>query len=267
MHAFMSRIVVTALALGLLLTGAVGPAAAETLEVGAYPANPPFEYKGETGLFDGFEVDLAKAVAQRIGADMKITDLGFQALFAATAARRIDLAISTIAVTKPRLQNQDFTQPYLDTGLVIAAGPASTLKSAADARGKVMGAIASSTGEAWLKANAATLGIAEIKTYDTQANLLLDTANGRIEGAVNDIGGILYAMKSMKGLHIVERFPSNNQIAMMLAKNSPMTARVNEALSAIKQDGTMLALYRKWFDADPPAGSSTITVLPQPKAE
>lgn len=258
----------------LLLLAAAGlagfgahAASAETLEVGAYPANPPFEYRMENGQFDGFEVDVVKAIAAKLGADVKISDLGFQALFAATAARRIDLAISTIAVTKARLQNQDFSQPYIDTGLVIAAGPSSSLKSQADARGKAMGAIASSTGETWLRANRERLGIGEIKTYDTQANLLLDTANGRIEGAVNDIGGILYAMKTVRGLRIVEKFPSDNQIAIMLPKNSPLTPRLNEALSAIKQDGTMAALWRKWFGADPEAGSSTVTVLPQPKAD
>lgn len=256
---------------GLTLLGsgalAVPAARAETLTVGAYPSNPPFEFKKEDGTFDGFEVDVMRAVAKRLGAEIEFSDLGFQALFAATAARRIDLAISTIAITPPRLQNQGFTQPYVDTGLVIAAGPASTLKGAEDARGKVMGAIATSTGETWLKQNELRLAFKEIKTYDTQAALLLDTANGRLDGAVNDIGGILYAMKTQKGIRIVERFPSTSRIAMMMPKGAPNAERINDALGAIKADGTMLALWRKWFDADPEPGSSTLTALPLPKPE
>lgn len=240
-------------------------ARAETLEVGAYPSNPPFEFKTQGNTFDGFEVDLAKAVAAKLGADATFTDLGFQALFAATAAHRIDLAVSTIAITPPRLQNQAFTQPYLDTGLVLAAGPSSSVKGTADLRGKTVGAIATSTGEAWIRENKDKLGIADMKTYDTQAAMLLDTANGRIDGAVNDIGGILYAMKTMKGIRIAEHFPTTSRIAMMLPKDSPKLDKVNDALSTIKKDGTMLALYRKWFDADPPEGSSTLTPMPVPK--
>jgi polar amino acid transport system substrate-binding protein len=236
-----------------------------TLEVGAYPSNPPFEFKKPDGSFEGFEVDVVKAIAAKLGAEVKFTDLGFQALFAATSSRRIDLAISTIAVTPARLENQGFTQPYVDTGLVLAAGPASKVQTTADLKGKVVGAIATSTGENWIKENRERLGIGEMKTYDTQSALFLDTMNGRVDGAINDIGGVLYAMKSMKGMRIAERFPSTSRIAMMMPKNAPHAERVNEALSAIKRDGTMLTIWRKWFDSDPPEGSSTLTPMPLPK--
>lgn len=97
--------------------------AAETLTVGSYPTNPPFEIKDERGNFDGLEVELARLVARRLGMDMQISDLGLQALFAATSSRRIDLAISSITVTPDRLRSQDFTQPYMDTDLALIAGP------------------------------------------------------------------------------------------------------------------------------------------------
>ena len=81
----------------------IAPASAETLEVGAYPANPPWENKKEDGSFEGFEVDLVNEIGKRIGAEMHIQDLGFQALFAATSSGRIDLAISSITITNERL--------------------------------------------------------------------------------------------------------------------------------------------------------------------
>ncbi|HEY9344747.1 MAG TPA: transporter substrate-binding domain-containing protein, partial [Inquilinus sp.] len=77
---------------------ATSPALAETITVGAYPANPPWEYKTDSGAFEGFEVDVAKEVAKRIGVDVEFQDLGFQALFAATSSSRIDFAISSISV-------------------------------------------------------------------------------------------------------------------------------------------------------------------------
>ena len=252
------------MALGCLLSGAAG--AQGTLQVGSYPSNPPFEFKDDAGHFQGFEVDLVNAVAAKLGMTPEFTDLGFQALFAATASRRVDVAISSITVTPERLKNQDFTQPYLDDGLAVIAGPASRLKGMEDLKGATLGAIASSTGEAWIKANTEKYGIAGNKSYDTAANMFLDTANGRVDGSVNDEAGSLYAFKSMRGMHVVQAMPAEQHIGMMLPKGSPMTAKVNDAITALKQDGTLAKLFTKWFGAEAPAESSTVKVEALPHA-
>ncbi|TIV04225.1 MAG: transporter substrate-binding domain-containing protein, partial [Mesorhizobium sp.] len=89
--------------------------AADVLNVGAYPTNPPFEYKNESGTFEGFEVDIVNEAAKRIGMTTDIADLGFQALFAAVSSNRIDVAISSITITPERLKTLSFTQPYYDS--------------------------------------------------------------------------------------------------------------------------------------------------------
>ena len=253
---------------GLLGAAAVAhrARAAETLTVGAYPSNPPFEFKDEHGTFDGLEVELARLVAQRLGMEMQISDLGFQALFAATASRRIDLATSSITITPDRLRNQDFTQPYMDTGLALIAGTASRLTGLSDLCGATLGSIASSTGDAWVKANMEKYGIAAAKTYDTAANLFLDVGNGRVDGGVNDEAGSRYAFRTMRGLRVVETIASNNRIGMMLPKGSPLIVRVNDVLSQLKREGTVAKLYQQWFGVPPAEGSSTVTVLPLPQA-
>src|SRR5690606_28849895 len=106
----------------MLALGGIGTAQAETLAVGAYPANPPWENKTESGTFEGFEVDLVNEIGKRLGADIQIQDLGFQALFAATASSRVDMAISSISITNERLQNQAFTQGYYDSDIALIAG-------------------------------------------------------------------------------------------------------------------------------------------------
>jgi polar amino acid transport system substrate-binding protein len=251
----------------LMMALLAGPALADgTLQVGSYPSNPPYEFKNDSGTFEGFEVDLVNAVAAKLGMTVAITDLGFQALFAATASHRVDVAISSITITAARLQNQDFTQPYFDDGLALIAGPASHLKAMEDVRGATLGAIASSTGESWIKANTAALGITGDKSYDTAANMFLDTLNGRVDGSVNDKAGSLYAFKTMKGMRIVASMPADEHIGMMLGKNSPLTGKVNDAISALKQDGTVAKLYAKWFGVEAPADSSTVKVAPLPHA-
>src|SRR5436190_20526020 len=95
---------------------AAGPAhAADVLNVGSYPNNPPFEYKDEAGTFQGFEVDIVNEAAKRIGMTTNIEGIDFQPLFAATSSGRIDVAISSITITKERLKSQSFMQPYYDS--------------------------------------------------------------------------------------------------------------------------------------------------------
>ncbi|MBN9061372.1 MAG: amino acid ABC transporter substrate-binding protein [Rhizobiales bacterium 65-9] len=242
--------------------------AAETLRVGAYPSNPPWEFKNAQGEFEGFEVDMVKDIAKRLGMPLEISDLGFQALFAATSAKRIDLAISTITITKERLKSQSFTQGFYDSDGAMATQVGSRIKSLADAKGAIIGVLSSSVGEAWAKDNQAKYGFAEIKGYDTYQNLLLDLQNGRTGAVVSDFAGMSYYFQKMKGLQIAERIPSpDDRYGLMMTKDHPLLAKVNDAVTAMKKDGTLAGIYKKWFGSDPAPDSSTVQERPLPKAD
>jgi len=260
----MKRRILTALATVAVLAGA--PALAETLTVGAYPSNPPWEFKNEQSEFEGFEVDLVKEIAERLGVELEIQDMGFQALFAATSSGRIDLAISTITITNDRLQNQAFTQGYYDSdlGLVTGTEGVDTLE---DLAGQPVGALAASTGEKWIGENGEKFGFGEYKSYTTQQSLLLDVANGRVAAGIGDILGFEFAAQQMPQLRVAQRIVTGETFGMMLPKNSPWLERVNGAITEIKEDGTMAEIYRKWLEAEPSEGTSTLTVLPIPQAE
>lgn len=169
-------------------------ATADTIVVGSYPANPPWEYKTEADEFEGFEVEVAQGVADRLGMEVEFQDMGFQALFAATSSGRIDFAISSISITNERLENQSFTQPYYDSDGTIVGREESEVRSLEDLDGHVIGVVAGTTGEVWANANAEELGIAEVRSYNAQQDLLLDVQNGRIEGGAGEIAGFQYAM-------------------------------------------------------------------------
>ena len=103
---------------------AAGPATAfaeGVLNVASYPNNPPFEFKAESGNFEGFEVDIVTEAAKRIGMTVNIEGYDFQPLFAATSSGRVDVAISSITITPERLGSQSFTQPYYDSDMGVAA--------------------------------------------------------------------------------------------------------------------------------------------------
>jgi polar amino acid transport system substrate-binding protein len=240
--------------------------AAETLTIGAYPSNPPWEFIDEKGAYQGFEVDVATEVAKRLGMEVKFENLGFQALFAATSSGRIDGAISSISITNERLQSQSFTQPYYDSDGTIVGREGSEVKALEDLKGKTVGVVAATTGAAWAEQNKDRYGIANVKSYTAQQDLLLDVQNGRIEGGAGEIAGFQYAMTKTPGLKILVRIPTGERFALMMKKDHPLLEKVNAAVSDMKKDGTMTAIHKKWFGVDPTEGTSTVVSSEVPKA-
>lgn len=240
--------------------------AQEPLRVGAYPANPPWEVKNERGEFEGFEVDLVHAIAEKLGREVEIQDLGFQALFAATSSGRIDMAISTITITPERLESQAFTQGYYDSDMALATAEGSPVDSLEDMDGRVVGALATSTGEAWARENQERYGFSEIRTYNAQQELLLDTRNGRVDGAISDIAGLQFTFMRMPGLEIAQRIETGDQYGIMMRKGSPLLEDVDQAITELKEEGYLAELHETWLGAPAGEGTSTVTVLPIPTA-
>ncbi|TCL64180.1 ABC transporter substrate-binding protein [Rhizobium sp. BK251] len=240
--------------------------AADALHVGSYPSNPPFEYKNEKGTFEGFEVDIVTEAAKRAGLTPDIADYGFQALFAATSSKRIDVAISSITITPERLKSQSFTQPYYDSDMGVATKTDSPIASLADLKGKTVGVLSGSTGEKWVKDNQAEKGFGDIKGYNSQQDMFLDLGAGRIEAVVSDIPGMEYLFLKMKGFAVKDRIKTGEQYGLMMTKDSPLLEKINAAITEMKKDGTMAAIHKKWFGSEPPANSATVTELPVPKA-
>lgn len=256
-----------ALAAAIGLAGGVSSAyAADVLNIGSYPSNPPFEYKTESGAFEGFEVDIAVEAAKRAGLQPEIADYGFQALFAATTSKRIDVAISSITITPERLQSQSFTQPYYDSDMGVATKAESDVKGLADLKGKIVGVLSGSTGDKWVKDNTATYGFADIKGYNAQQEMFLDLGAGRVDAVVSDVPGMEYLFVKMKGFAVKERIKTGEQYGLMMAKDHPLLEKLNNALTEMKKDGTLGEIHKKWFGSDAPAGSATITEMPIPKA-
>jgi polar amino acid transport system substrate-binding protein len=248
-----------------LLTLAPAARADNVLNVGAYPTNPPFETKLPDGTFEGFEVDIVNEAAKRAGMKVNIADYGFQALFAAIASKRIDVAISTITITPDRLKSVAFTQPYYDSDMGIAAKEESPTKGVADLKGKIIGYLSGSTGEKWVKDNQAAAGFGDVKGYKAQQDLLLDLNAGRVDAVVSDIPGMQFAFKTMKGLAVKERIKTGEQYGLMMAKDDPNVAKLNDAITAMKGDGSLAEIHKKWFGAPALASSSTLTVMPIPR--
>ena len=251
------------LATAVALSGA-SAFAEETIKVGAYPANPPWQNKLADGSFEGFEVDIVKEIAKRLGREADIEGYDFRALFVATASGRVDMVISSLTITDERLESQSFTQPYVEGALGIAVAEGSEIDSLEELKGKNIGTIATSFPEKWANERADEIGFASNKSYDTTVNMLTDLRTGRVDAVLNDVVGLRYAATQAPGIDVTHEITTGERFAIMMPKDSPMLAQVNDIITEMKEDGTMAALYEKWLGAAPAPDSMTVTPLPVP---
>ena len=80
-------------------------------------------------------------------------------------------------------------------------------------KGKPVGVLSTSTGEAWAKENMEKYGFGEMKGYNAQQDLLLDMQAGRVAGAISDIAGLQFSFMQMPAMHVVERIKTSDRTA------------------------------------------------------
>src|SRR3954447_22971684 len=245
----------------LLVSGALALASlassnafADEINVGANIGNVPWEFQDASGKIVGFEIDLMTEVAKRLGMDVKFTNIPFAGLFAAVQSGQIDAAVSSITITKKRLESVSFAQPYYDSDQSLTVTKASGIKNLAGMDGKIVGVDTGSTGDMWATQNQATAKIKEIRRYEGLNPAMLDLAAGRIDGYISDIPALLYYVKDKPQFGVIERIKTTEQYSVMTAKNSPILAKINDTITAMKKDASLAAIHKKWFGTDPDAG-------------
>ena len=180
---------------------------------------------------------------------------------------RIDIATSSITITDERLESVSFAQPYYDSDQSLTARADSGIASLDDLDGKVIGVDTGSTGDMWTTDNAEAYGVEDIRRYEGLSPAMLDLAAGRIDGYISDIPALLYYTKDKPELAVVQRIETGEKYSMMFAKDAELAAEVNEALTTLKESGTVAELHEKWFGSTPEASTSTVTVLDMPAAQ
>ncbi|WP_416356200.1 transporter substrate-binding domain-containing protein [Aureimonas phyllosphaerae] len=260
----MTRFKLAALAAALLAFAA--PASAKSLTVGANIGNVPWEFQDEKSETVGFEVDLVREAAKRMGYDdVTFENIPFNGLFSAVQSGRIDAAISSITITKKRLEMVSFAQPYYDSDQSLSVLKDSGIAGLSGLKGKVVGVDTGSTGDIYATQHEKDLGLSEIRRFEGLAPAMLDLAAGRIDGYISDIPAVAYYIKDKPQYAVVERIPTGEQYSVMFAKDSPLVAEATKAITEMKNDGFLAKIHEKWFGSKPDASTSTAKVLEAPK--
>lgn len=244
---FVSVLVFTALVLG-----ACAPAAssggAKKIRVATDATFPPFEMVDEqTKQLTGFDVELMNALAKKAGFEVEWTNVGFDSMLAGISECQYDAAIAAITITEDRKATMDFSDPYINAGQIVTVRKETTdIKSKDDLSGKKIGAQIGTTGAI----EAGKIAGAEVKTYDAYDQAFLDLANGQIDAVIADYPTTLafLATNPDKLMTVGEVFTDENYgIAICKKKSSEFMGPINEALKALKDDGTVKKLEEKWL--------------------
>lgn len=249
------------LAFGVVSAASAMPVAraADTLKIGANVGNVPWEFQDAKGDIVGFEVDLMREVARRLGDDVTFVNIPFTGLFAAVQSGQIDAAVSSITITPKRLGSVSFAQPYYDSDQSLTVLAKSGITGLKDMAGKTVGVDTGSTGDIYATAHQAEYKFADIRRYEGLAPAMLDLAAGRIDGYVSDIPALQYYVKDKPIYKVVERIPTGEKYSVMFAKDSPLVGKVDAVITTLKSEGFIAKLHEKWFGV--PAEPSTSTVM------
>jgi polar amino acid transport system substrate-binding protein len=239
-------------------------ARAADLKLGANIGNVPWEFQDASGASVGFEIDLVNEIGKRLGKSVEIVNIPFQGLFAAVQSGQIDMATSSITITKKRLASVAFAQPYYDSDQSLSVKADSGITGLKDMADKVIGVDTGSTGDIWATQHQAEYKFKDIQRYEGLGPAMLDLAAGRIDGYISDIPAVQYYVKDKPTYKVVERIASGEQYSIMLAKGSPLIDQVDAQITALKKEGFIAALHEKWFGAKADAATSTVKVADKP---
>jgi polar amino acid transport system substrate-binding protein len=230
------------------------------LTVGSDTAFPPFESMNGA-VAEGFDVDLAGALAKELGYTVNFTSQKFDTLIPQlNAGGTFDVIMSGMTITPERNQEILFSEPYIDSNQSIAVvkGKFAKLDGNDPAAintaftGKIIGVQSGTTGETWAKEN--LKGAAQITPFDDTLAAFSALNAGKVDAVVNDLPVSAYLVKSSyTGDELVAEIPTGEQYGIGIAKANPeLKTAIDEALQKITDSGEYKTIYLKWFGVEPP---------------
>ncbi|SOE08686.1 amino acid ABC transporter substrate-binding protein (PAAT family) [Hoeflea halophila] len=224
----------------------------DTLRVGMSGGYFPFTFVQQDKL-QGFEVDVMNAVAAETGMDVEFVTMSFSGLIGALSSGRIDTIANQITITPEREATFAFTQPYVYDGaqVVVKKGNEHTISGPEDLRGRVVAVNLGSNFEQLLRELPYAAEI-DIRTYES--NIEQDTALGRVDAFVMDrVSSAQVIQKSPLPLALAGQPFSEIRNALPFRDDEAGRAqrdRVDAALTALRENGTLAEISQTWFGAD-----------------
>jgi polar amino acid transport system substrate-binding protein len=242
-----------------------------TLIVGMEAAYVPYEFFKD-GKIIGYDPDIIDTFSPKLGVKAQLVDTAWNGIIPALYAKKFDVIVSAMTITKDRAEKVLFSMPYADaSNVILLRANEDKIKAADDLSGKVVGVQIGSaaaeiikTFEAKLKA-AGKPGYADVKQYEHYPEAYQDLLNKRVDAVVNSKSTMLVVMKDAPGKFKMIGGVSDITAYFGMAfrkEDVAFQSFVNDQLAGMKQDGSLSKLQEKWFGSTMETPNTVPAVLP-----
>jgi polar amino acid transport system substrate-binding protein len=220
-----------------------------TLLVGTDTPFPPFEI-GQPPNISGYDIDVMNAVAEQLGLTPEYQDTSFDTIFRDVASGQFDIAAAASTITPGRQKTVDFSDPYYEAQQALLVPEGTDIASVDDLSGKIVGAQDGTTGETY--ANDET-DASEVRGFPEGPDATSALITGQVEAVIIDQPVAVDAVEKQGGVEIAQEIPTHELYGYAMSKDNPdLVEAVNQALQALKDDGTIADLYQQYFKTEPP---------------
>ena len=215
----------------------------ETLVVATNAEFPPYEYYEGQDIV-GIDVEIMKAIGEKLGMEVTIEDMAFDSIIPAIQSGKADIGAAGMTITEDRLANVDFTDTYCHASQAIIVNAANEeIKTAADLEGKTIGVQLGTTGDMY--AGDVT---ENVERYNKGFEAAMAVAQGKIDAVVIDDQVAKSLAEGNADLKVLEEPFTEEDYAIAVSKdNTELTEKINTALAELKEDGTIQSIIDKYI--------------------
>lgn len=207
---------------------------------------PPYEYR-EGDKIVGIDAEIAAAIAEELGMELKIEDMAFDSIIAAVSSGKADIGAAGMTVDPDREKNVNFTDTYAHATQVIIVKEDSSIKGPDDLEGQKVGVQLGTTGDLY----AEDIKDVKVERYSKGFEAVQALTQGKIDAVVIDGEPAKEFVKEAEGLKILDEAFTEEDYAIAIAKdNDELLEKVNKALAKLKESGKLDEIVAKYISAD-----------------
>ena len=228
---------------------------AKTLTLATSADFPPYEFIGDNGEYAGIDIEVAQAIADKLGRELVVENMDFDSIIGAVSTKKVDMGMAGLTVTDERLESVDFSTSYAKgvQAVIVKEGSAITTVDDLYAEGATykVGVQLSTTGDIYFSKDIADgLTTCTVEQYTTGADAIAALTTGKIDAVIIDNEPAKSFVAANEGLTILDTKYTEEDYAIAFAKDSELTAEVNAALEELINDGTVQAIVDKYIPAE-----------------
>ena len=233
---------------GEVSTEAPGEAAGGVLTMATNAEFPPYEFH-DGGEIVGIDVEIAEAIAEKLGMTLEIEDIAFDSIIPEVDSGKADIGLAGMTVSEDRLKNVDFSEPYTTASQVIIVKNESDIAGPDDLAGKYIGVQLGTTGDIY--ASDYEEEGSTIERYSKGFEAVQAMMQGKIDAVVIDLEPEKVFVSENEGIKILDEALTVEEYAIAVKKgNTELVEKLNGALAELKDSGELQAIIDKYISAE-----------------